>query len=255
VPRAVAVIPARMGSSRFPGKPLVPLLGLPMLAHVYYRTAACRDVAEVVVATCDREISDACRAFGARVIMTSPEHERASDRVAEASEGLDAEIVVMVQGDEPLIVPEMIAAAIEPLAADAAVGCVNLSAPVQTVGELLDPGTIKVVTGCGGDALYFSRAPIPALAGTAFTSGRWHKQVCVIPFRTHALRRFATLSPGPLEIIESVDMLRFLEHGFPVRIVPVDRRTQAVDTPRDAEAVAALLEADPFTRTYPGGSA
>jgi 3-deoxy-manno-octulosonate cytidylyltransferase (CMP-KDO synthetase) len=236
VPRIIGVIPARMGSSRFPGKPLAPIHGRSMIEHVYRGTAACTALTGVVIATCDQEIAAAARAFGATPIMTSARPERATDRVAEVSAADPAEIVVMVQGDEPMVRPEMIDSALRPLLADERVACVNLVAPIRSENEFADPNTIKVVADLAGDALYFSRQPIPH-AG-AFASGRWLKQVCVIAFRRAALQRFAALPPGPLEAAESVDMLRYLEHGMRVRLAPTAVVTRAVDCPEDLAAVA-----------------
>lgn len=246
--RVVAVIPARMGSSRMPGKPLARLLGLPMIEHVYRRTRACGLVDEVIIATCDDVVAEAAAAFGARVRMTAATHERASDRVAEAIDGIAADTVVMVQGDEPLITPDMVGAAVAGLHEDPAIGCVNLAAPIGSEAEANDPNTIKVVFARNGDALYFSRNPVPAW-GPAGGPPRF-KQVCVIPFRRAALQEFAHLPSGPLEIAESIDMLRFLENGRPVRMVTTETLTRAVDTPQDLAAVVPLLAADPFTATY-----
>lgn len=248
--RIVGIIPARMGSSRFPGKPLADLLGRPMLEHVYRRAAACPLLEKVFVATCDRAIADAVEAFGGRTVMTSPAHERASDRVAEAARSLPADIIVMIQGDEPMVGPTMISDALSPMRHAPGIGCVNLSAPIFTAAEVRDPNTIKVVSDCNGDALFFSRAAIPWLGEGAFEVGKWHKQVCVIPFRRVVLERFASLPPTPLEVSESIDMLRLVEHGIRVRLVPTAEETHAVDTPEDLEVVAARLGADPFTATY-----
>lgn len=241
--RILGVIPARMGSSRFPGKPLMPLLGRPMIAHVFDGTAKCSLLDEVVIATCDIEIARASAAFGARAVMTSPEHERASDRVAEVSAHDPADIVVMVQGDEPMVSPEMVAAALGPLKENPEVLCVNLAAPIRDEQELHDPNTIKVVTAKRGEALFFSRSPIPHQGRTSFNQGVWLKQVCVIAFRRNALQQFTALPQGPLEIAESVDMLRFLENNIPVHIVITDVITHAVDTPDDMVKVAALMTA------------
>src|SRR5215212_9498158 len=157
----VAIIPARMGSSRFPGKPLAPLLGRPLIEHVVRRALMCDLLDAVYVATCDEEIRSAVERFGGGVVMTSDAHERASDRVAEAAEGFEAEVVVMIQGDEPMITPRMIAAAVAPLFADASVSCVNLARRIERREEYVDRNTIKVVSNVRGDAVYFSRAPIP----------------------------------------------------------------------------------------------
>jgi 3-deoxy-manno-octulosonate cytidylyltransferase (CMP-KDO synthetase) len=239
--RVLAVIPARMGSSRFPGKPLASLLGRPMIEHAFERTARCTELDEVVIATCDAEIARVAASFGARAVMTSAAHERATDRVAEVSAQDDAEVVVMVQGDEPMIRPEMITAAVEALLAAEGLGCVNLAAPIRTEQELLDPNTIKVVTNSTGEALFFSRSPIPHPGGRSFGDGSWLKQVCIIAFRRSALQQFATLPQGPLEIAESVDMLRFLENRIPIGVVQTDVITHAVDTPEDLARVAALM--------------
>src|SRR5215210_4269627 len=166
VGRVVAVIPARMGSSRFPGKPLAPLLGRPMIEHVVRRAAMCDLLDAVYVATCDEEIRSAVERFGGEVVMTSAAHERASDRVAEAAEGFEAEVVVMIQGDEPMVTPAMIAAAVAPLFDDASVSCVNLARRIERSEEYVDRNTIKVVSDVRGDALYFSRAPVPEGAFT-----------------------------------------------------------------------------------------
>jgi len=244
--RIIAVIPARMGSSRFPGKPLASLCGRPMLEHVFRRTAACTLLDEVVIATSNEEIAHIANGFGAKTAMTSATHERASDCVAEASASDPAEIVVMVQGDEPMIRPEMIAAAVAPLLEDPSLSCVNLAAPIRTEQELRDPNTIKTVIARSGQALYFSREPIPTTNARPFEVGGWFKQVCVIPFRREALQRFASLPRGPLEAAESIDMLRFLENGIPVHMVQTEINTHAVDTPGDLELVASLIENDPW---------
>lgn len=242
--RIVAVIPARMGSSRFPGKPLAPIHGRSMLEHVFRRTSACPLLDEAFIATCDSEIASAVATFGARAVMTSDRHERASDRVVEACVGDSAGIVVMVQGDEPMIVPDMVSAAIEPLREDEGIQCVNLSARIRTREELVDPNTIKTVMNCRHDALYFSRMAIPYRAKHDLKADRWHKQVCVIAFRRAALESFSTLPQGELESAESIDMLRFLENDIPVRLVETGVYTHAVDSPKDVDLVESLMPAD-----------
>ena len=242
--RAVCVIPARMGSTRFPGKPLASITGYPMIEHVYRRCRMNQSLEAVYVATCDREIADATEAFGGMVIMTSNTHQRASDRVAEAAAAIDADLIVMVQGDEPMIHPRMIDEAIQPLLDDPLVICTNLAAPVQSIEEMNDLNTIKVVTAKNGNALYLSRQPIP------FGSSERLKQVCVIPFRRDFLLQYARLEPTPLEIAESIDMLRILEHGLPLRIIPTSYNTHSVDTPADLALVERLLGQDPLLRRY-----
>lgn len=248
--RVIGVIPARMASTRLPEKPLADLLGRPMIEHVHRRSIACPDLDEVIIATCDEEIVAVAAGFGATAVMTSDRHERASERMAEVAEHLPADLYVLIQGDEPLILPEMISAAVRPFHDDPAIGCVNLAAPITTAEELHDPNVIKVVTDRKGDALLMSRQPIPTQTGPQVSA---LKQVCVIPFRADLLRTYATLEPTPLERAESIDMLRLLEHGIPVRMVPTDVSTHAVDTEADRVLVEGLLRADPFTRTYLDG--
>jgi 3-deoxy-manno-octulosonate cytidylyltransferase (CMP-KDO synthetase) len=248
--RTIAVVPARMSSSRFPGKPLAPLLGRPMIEHVVRRVAMCSRLDEVFVATCDAEIRDTVEGFGGNVIMTSADHERASDRVAEAAERLQGDIIVMVQGDEPMIVPDMIVAALAPMLQDARIGCVNLARRITSREEYHDPNTIKVAMDVYGNALYFSRSPIPATDPSRPDQPPAFKQVCVIPFRRHFLREFARLRPTPLERAESVDMLRAIERGLRVRMVETDVDTHAVDTPDDLRDVASRMRNDPLIRRY-----
>ena len=251
--RIVAVIPARLGSSRFPGKPLAPLLGRPMIEHVFRRAALCEQLDAIYVATCDEEIRSVVEGFGGTVIMTSARHERASERVAEAAERTTADIVVMIQGDEPMITPEMIVAACAPMLQDPSVACVNLVRRIVSQAEYVDRNTIKVVMNVHGNALYFSRVPIPAIDfadDSASERPQVFKQVCVIPFRREALREFARLAPTPLERAESIDMLRLLEHGGRVRLVATEVDTHAVDTIEDLRRVEALMQNDRLIRRY-----
>ena len=221
-----------------------------MIEHVFRRTSMCRKIAEVCVATCDEEIKAAVENFGGRVIMTSAAHERASDRIAEAAEQIQADIVVMVQGDEPMVTPEMISAAVAPMLEDRSIGCVNLVHRITCSEDYLDPNTIKVVMNAASDALYFSRAPIPAINSTHLDRVSVFKQVCVIPFRRDFLRKFAELAPTPLERTESIDMLRVLEHGLRVRLVQTQVETHAVDTLEDLRLVEALMQSDPLVPAY-----
>ena len=248
--KTVAVIPARMGSSRFPGKPLAPLHGRAMIEHVYKRTAMCPDLADVVVATCDTEIRDAVEAFGGKAVMTADTHERASDRMAEAAQSLEGDIFVLVQGDEPMTFPDMITEAVSPFSADPGVACVNLTKQILDIDEFKSPNTIKVVLGTGEDALYMSRSEIPTLANSNFRDIAAFKQVCIIPFRRDALECYTALFPTPGEIAESIDMLRFLEHGLPVRMVKTAFDTHAVDTQDDLDHVSALMANDSLMNRY-----
>lgn len=248
--KVIAIIPARMGSSRFPGKPLAKILGRPMIEHVYKRTAMSEALDDVIVATCDEGIKNAVEGFGGTVVMTADTHERASDRIAEAAENFDTDVIVLVQGDEPMTAPEMIDAAVQPFTTDPAVQCVNLTKRIDKESDFVDPNTIKVVMDGKNNALFMSRQPIPTHPKGDFSSIQAFKQVCIIPFRIEALRRYATLEPTPLEIAESIDMMRFLEHGVPVRMVETNYDSQAVDTPDDLARVQELMREAPLTNTY-----
>ncbi len=248
--KTIAVIPARMGSSRFPGKPIAKILGRPMIEHIYKRVALSKSLDATYIATCDEEIREVAESFGAPVIMTSDTHERASDRVAEAVTQLDADLIVMVQGDEPMTHPDMIDTAVAPFRNDPQLGCVNLVRKIDHEADYLDPNTIKVVMNQQGEALYMSRRPIPTLAKTGFTDTAAYKQVCIIPFRRTTLYEYTHLPPTPLEQLESVDMLRLLEHGFTVKMVHTEFNTQAVDTTADLARVAKLMETDPLLSRY-----
>ncbi len=254
-PYIVGIIPARMGSSRFPGKPLARLLGVPMVGHCLCHAELCPAIEDVRVATCDEEIAEYVRSIGGKAIMTSDAHERASDRTAEAVAKLEAErgrpvdIVVMIQGDEPMLRPEMIEQAIAPMLDDAGVEVVNLMARIQSDAEHDDPNEVKVVTAPNGNALYFSREAIPSRRKGATGAARW-KQVCIIPFRRSFLQQFNELPQTPLEIAESVDMMRVLEHGYQVRMAPTHHEIFSVDTEGDRAKVEALLEHDPLVQQY-----
>jgi 3-deoxy-manno-octulosonate cytidylyltransferase (CMP-KDO synthetase) len=247
-----ALIPARMGSSRFPGKPLAMLLGRPMIGHVYERVSRNPLLAATAVATCDQEIFSYVNSIGGRAVMTGSHHERASDRCAEALQIMEAEdgiaydIVVMVQGDEPMTHPDMISEAVNPMLADSSLKIVNLLGTIKSAREFEDRNCIKVVCDLEGNALYFSREPIPTRSKQALVP--MGKQVCVIPFRREFLLQYTRLAPTPLEIAESVDMLRVLEHGLKLRMIPTRHESHAVDTPADLELVARLMAA-----AAPGG--
>ena len=243
-----------MGSSRVPGKPLAPILGLPMIEHVRRRVAMCESLDGVYVATCDREIYDAVEGFGGQAIMTSTVHQRASDRVAEVAESMEADIFVLIQGDEPMTLPDMIDRAVAPMLEDPDIACVNLTKRIDSLDSWQDPNTIKVVIGLNGRALYFSRQPIPTDRILGSEGIPLFKQVCIIPFRRDTLLKYASLAPPPLEQSESIDMMRFLEHGHRVRMVETEFDTFSVDTPEDLERVQEMMRTDELTQSYLGES-
>ena len=242
----LTIIPARMGSSRFPGKPMAKINGKPMIGHVYSNVKKSKLISDLAVATCDQEIFNYIVGEGGRAIMTSASHERASDRCAEAlmkiekKDKIKYDIIVMVQGDEPMINPKMISEAVKPMINDEKIMITNLLGSISNNEEFLDRNCIKVVCDLKLNALYFSREPIP----TQFISNKvpMGKQICVIPFRRDFLIDFNALEPTPLEKVESIDMMRLLEHGFKVRMVPTLYNTHAVDTKEDLIKVEKLFK-------------
>ncbi len=249
----VAIIPARFASTRLPGKPLSDIHGRTMVEHVYARVRAARLPERVLVATDDERIATVVRGFGGEAVMTSKAHATGTDRLAEAAAGLDAEVVVNVQGDEPMLDPAGVDAAAEALLADPSLPIATLSLPLLSAEEMLSPSVVKVVCDARGDALYFSRAPIPhvrcgaeadplASATRALASGLARKHVGLYAYRRQALLRFASLTPSPLEQAEGLEQLRALHHGMRIRVVAREGEAGvAVDTPEDLERVRALL--------------
>ena len=251
----IGIIPARMGSSRFPGKPLAKICEISMVQHVYLRSEMSNTLNDIYVATCDQEIKSAVEASGGKAVMTSDAHERASDRVAEAMIKIEkntakkVDIVVMIQGDEPLVFPEMIDLAVTPLVEDQSVMITNLMAPLKTREEHSDPNEVKVVVDLNNNAIYFSREPIPSWKKDA-KDVPMLKQVCIIPFRRDFLIKFNELPQTPLEIVESVDMLRLLENGYTVKMVPTEYDTYSVDTLEDLKRVEEIMANDPLVKQY-----
>lgn len=241
----LALIPARMGSSRFPGKPMAEILGMPMIGHVYNNVSKSNAVTMTAVATCDEVIFEYIESIGGRAVMTKNTYERASDRCAEAltkiekSTGIVFDIVVMVQGDEPMTHPDMLDEAIKPMLTDSNIMVTNLLGRIDTLEEFHDRNCIKVVCDLQSNAIYFSREPIPTQGKSPNMS--MTKQVCIIPFRRDYLIKYTSLAPTPLEISESVDMMRVLEHGGKIRMVPTRYQSYAVDVPDDLVRVEKLM--------------
>jgi len=251
---AVAIIPARMQSSRFPGKPLETILGMSMLQHCYERALLTLDPDSLYVATCDRAIADHVMQFGGNFIMTSADHETATGRVAEAVSIIErrdsktfAEII-MIQGDEPLFPPATLGRLKERLRVESA-ETVGLMSLCNVESEIKNPDNVKVVTSVSGKALYFSRNLIPSIYRTG-ESPEAFIQNGILGFKRHALEWFLQTAPTPLEIKESVDMLRFLEHGITVEMLISGNRMIGVDTPEDLAIVEPLMREDPTTFKY-----
>ena len=253
--KIIAIIPARMGSSRFPGKPLAKIHGIPMIGHCYYRTSMCEDLIETYVATCDQKIYDYIQSIGGKVLMTADTHERACDRTAEAMLKIEdimnekIDIIVMVQGDEPMVTPRMISDSLKPFKIDKSVNVVNLMANIETIEEFEDPNEVKVVVNNNNNAIYFSREPIPSRK-KGFKKVPMLKQVCVIPFRRDYLIKFNKMVETDLEKIESVDMMRIIENDEKVHMVMTNEYSFSVDTQADLHNVERKMENDQLMKTY-----
>jgi 3-deoxy-manno-octulosonate cytidylyltransferase (CMP-KDO synthetase) len=248
--KITAIIPARYGSTRFEGKALADICGKPMIQHVYERTMRASLVSDVVVATDDERIFTAVKGFGGRAEMTLKSHETGTDRLAEVAGRCDSDIIVNVQGDEPLIEPDMIDEAIEPLTADGSLVMSTLKSRIQTLHDFLSPNVVKVVTDWEGFALYFSRSPLPNfrdkwndLKDEKFASGKLlcYKHVGLYVYRRDFLLQYSQMSPTYLELAEKLEQLRVLENGYRIKVVETAHDSIGVDTPADLAAVVARL--------------
>jgi len=253
-PKVIAIIPARYGSTRFKGKPLADLLGKPMIQRVYEGVCQSKLVAGVIVATDDRRILEAVRGFGGEAVMTSSSHTTGTERVAEVARKLRAEIVVNVQGDEPLIKGNIIDRAIRPLFSDKNIPMASLMTKIETVEDWLNPNLAKTVVDKNGFALYFSRSPIPfprdlqadctflnPFGGRKTLPYRVFKHIGVYVYRRGFLMKFSQMKPTPLEKLEKLEQLRALENGYRIKLTYVDYEPICVDTPGDLKKVIAHL--------------
>lgn len=251
----VGIIPARMASSRFPGKPLAKIRGIPMVGHVYFRSKMAKGLDEVYIATCDKEIFDYATSIGAKAIMTADTHRGAADRTAEAIgkieqlEGTRVDFAAMIQGDEPMLVPEMIDELVAPTKNAKDLQVVNLIQKVRDEAEFESPNTVKLVLDGKNNMLYLSREPIPSRKKWDKDIPRW-KQLGMILFSRDALAAYAKIGPTQLEVIESVDVLRFLENGMRIKAVPTTHSTHSVDTLEDLAEVEGLMAHDALVRAY-----
>jgi 3-deoxy-manno-octulosonate cytidylyltransferase (CMP-KDO synthetase) len=247
----IAVIPARYNSTRFPGKALVAIKGKPMIQWVYERTRQSSMINRVIVATDDERIAGAVAGFGGEAIMTSPDHATGTDRIAEVARTIDCELVVNVQGDEPLIKAAMIDQAVAPLASDSTIPMGTVCKKIESAEEAFDPNVVKVVFDCNGFALYFSRAPIPwnrdCWAGkstfAALTlDGPLYKHIGLYVYRRDFLLNFASLSQTPLEQTEKLEQLRALEYGRRIKVAVTEHESFGVDIPDDLGKILRQLE-------------
>ena len=253
---AIAIIPARMGSSRFPGKPLEPILGVPLIGHCVRRAKMSPDLDKVFIATCDQEIADYGRSIGCEAVMTSRSHRRASTRTAEALEKIEAnhlvdypiDIVVMIQGDEPMIPPEAISSLVN-VFIDQEVNVVNLLSRIQDKASFVDKNNVKAVISETKKVLYFSREPIPSM-WTDEVNRKPLLQTGVIGFRRDALHDFNLRPETYLEIIESIDMNRLLEANEKIQGVVIESATLGVDTREELKIAEELLRQDDLLKMY-----
>lgn len=241
---AICIIPARYGSKRFPGKPLASDTGRPLIQHVYEAAAAARRIDTVLVATDDDRIRDAVEGFGGRCVMTRADHPCGTSRVAEVAQAFPgADLVINFQGDEPDLDPALLDRLVEAMEADPSIEAATLAGPLADE-EWDDAGAVKVVLGAAGDALYFSRAPVPhARDGEDSRQAPRLKHFGIYAYRAEALRDYARMPPSPLERTERLEQLRWLEHGRRMRVLVTDQRPGGIDTPEDYAA---------FVRRYRG---
>jgi 3-deoxy-manno-octulosonate cytidylyltransferase (CMP-KDO synthetase) len=242
--KVLVVIPARYASVRFPGKPLTPIAGQPMIQRVVERARQAQLVSKVVVATDDDRIKTAVEAFGGEAILTRSDHRNGTDRVAEVAAHIEAEIYVNVQGDEPLIDPGTIDAVVEAMQGDEAMQIATPAIAIHHQNDIMDPNVVKVVRDFDGNGLYFSRAPIPWVRerDDSVVVQHW-KHLGLYGFRRSVLIEYPTLPPGELEKIEQLEQLRWLENGFRIGVVETEHDAVSVDIPSDVERVEKLIAA------------
>ncbi|MGH9768989.1 MAG: 3-deoxy-manno-octulosonate cytidylyltransferase [Blastocatellia bacterium] len=253
--KVVAIIPARYASTRLPGKPLIEIAGKPMILRVAERAKQASLISRVIVATDDERVFQAVTAGGIEAIMTSPDHATGTDRLAEVAAKLDAEIIVNIQGDEPLIEPATIEAAVAPLLADRSIMMSTTCEPIESVEDVLKSNVVKVVIDRDGFALYFSRNPIPFPRSAVLEHGSikaalrarpellkvFNKHTGLYAYRRDFLLAYAKLPPTPLEQSEMLEQLRALDHGYKIKVVAVAQRSIGVDTPEDLELVKRII--------------
>ncbi|MEW5801437.1 MAG: 3-deoxy-manno-octulosonate cytidylyltransferase [bacterium] len=244
--RVIAVIPARYQSSRFPGKPLTPILGKPMIQHVYERSSEARLVDEVWVATDDQRIFEAVSSLGAKVMLTSPNHESGTERVAEVARSIPADVVINVQGDEPLIRPEAIdllaGAMADAMAESREIPMATLKRRISRKQDIDNPNCVKVVTSKEGFALYFSRSPIPFDRDGLDNHHLVYQHIGIYAYRTDFLLQIPSLPPSSLEQAERLEQLRILENGYRIKVVETDYESCGVDTPEDVPRIESILK-------------
>ena len=251
--KATAIIPARYASTRFPGKPLALIKGLPMIQHVCHQVAKAETVERVIVATDDQRIVDTVKKFGGTVMMTRDDHPTGTDRLAEVAEQIDAELIVNVQGDEPLINPRMIDQAVQPLLDDARIKMGTLAGRIDEIDDFYSPNVVKVVKDSTGLALYFSRAPIPwprdltrEELAASLDKVALYRHIGLYVYRRKFLLDYPQMEKTPLEALENLEQLRALEAGIRLYVAETEFSCHGVDTPEDLERVSGLMSEQNF---------
>jgi 3-deoxy-manno-octulosonate cytidylyltransferase (CMP-KDO synthetase) len=239
----VIVIPARYGSTRLPAKPLVPLAGKPMIQRVYERAKLAKSAGRVIVATDDDRILKAVHDFGGEARMTRTEHRTGTERIAEVAAHVEGEVFVNLQGDEPLLDPAAVDAAVAALLEEPAAAISTVAVPIRTPADIMDPNVVKTVLDFDDNALYFSRAPIPWVRDSAHKIHARHlKHLGLYVFQRDALLEYPTLPQGELERLEQLEQLRWLENGWKIRVTEVERDAVSVDVPEDVARAERLLQ-------------
>ena len=239
--RILGVIPARFASSRFPGKALASLAGKPMLQHVWERARLCRYLDDLLVATDDERIASAVRRFSGRVRLTSADHPSGTDRLAEIAASEPAALYVNIQGDEPLIDPEAIDAAVLSVLYDEKISMGTLKKRIDDPSDITNPNVVKVVTNLLDDAIYFSRSPIPHERDPSAGPPVYFKHIGLYVYRADFLLHYPDLTVGPLEQAERLEQLRALENGYRIRVSLTEYESLGVDTPGDLDKVNQLF--------------
>ncbi|NIA15824.1 MAG: 3-deoxy-manno-octulosonate cytidylyltransferase [Nitrospiraceae bacterium] len=243
--KVLTIIPARFASTRFPGKIIAPLAGKPLVVHTYERALQARLVSDVVIATDAQEVAEAVRPFGANVVMTRPDHPSGTDRIAEVAANTDADIIVNVQGDEPLIDPNTIDATIRPLLDEPGLPMATVRHQITDPDKIADPNIVKVIADASGHAIYFSRTPIPYIrdeADRAANPACYWQHIGLYVYRRDFLLEYAQMPQTPLEQLEKLEQLRVIENGYSIAVVGTEYTCVGVDTPEDLELVRSMLE-------------
>jgi 3-deoxy-manno-octulosonate cytidylyltransferase (CMP-KDO synthetase) len=242
--KVVVVIPARYGSTRLPGKPLVSLAGKAMVQRVYERAQLAKHASQVIVATDDERIVKAVEEFGGMARLTRADHRTGTERVAEVAAHVPGDVFVNVQGDEPLLDPVAVETAVEALLEEPAASIATVATPIKTPADIMDPNVVKIVLDFESNGLYFSRAPIPWVRDTAVKIQVRHlKHLGLYAFQRDTLLEYPTLPQGELERIEQLEQLRWLENGWKIRVAEVEHDAVSVDVPEDVARVEKLLAA------------